>query len=150
MKKLKILTITVCIVGLAALFGCSIVQDLIPAHLSPVVKSYIDANDIPLPPHRRLVPWWDSLFDLRVVAARIEFIHQYRKMDEGFRHTFAKNVNQSFIIVGESFQEKLFSSTGPLAYVLPLFFAGPLGVFLGGKFVKSPREKELEKNNKGA
>jgi len=148
MKRLKILSVIICILGLAILFGCASFQDaLTPAHRSPVVDAYIDADDVPLPPFKQLLPWWNSLFDLKVIAARIEFIHQYRQMDETLRYTFAKNVNLSFTVAGESLRQALFSPEGPFGLLLPILFTSPLAVLIGGRYLKSPREKELELNN---
>ena len=148
-KKLKVLLVSISIVGLAIFIGCASFQDaLTPAHKSPIVEAYMDANDVPLPPHKRLIPWWDSLFDLKVIDARIEFIHKYRQMDEDLRYTFAKNVNLGFAQAGESLKQTLFSPKGALGLLLPILLTSPFAVLLGGRYVKSPHEKELEEKEK--
>lgn len=147
-KKLRTLLITTCIVGLVTLLGCAAFQDVLtPARYSPVVESYVDANDVPLPLFEPLLPW-HTLFDLRVLDRRMDFIHQYRGMSEGLRYNFAKSTNQFFITASESLQAKLFSPEGPLGVLLPVLFTGPLALLAGGRYIKSPHEKELERKER--
>lgn len=150
MKKLKVLLITSCILILAGFFGaCTITDVLIPTHISPIVRDYInDANDVPLPPYKPLF-LYESLFDAKGVAMRIEFIHQYRGMKEELRHNFAKNINQFFIATGEKLGQQIFSSTGVLGMLLPTSMVGILAALGGGRYIKSPKEKELEKKVNG-
>lgn len=149
-KKLKILLITLCTLGLMVFFGGACVMDVItPAHISPIVADYTDANDVPLPPFKPLVPWWTSLFDLKVLEVRAGFIHQYRQMDEGLRYGLASGTNQFFIGASEEIQQAIFAPDGVVGLLLPTSLASILAVLAGGRFLKSPREKELEEKING-
>lgn len=141
--KLKALIITVCIVGLTAIFGCSLVMDAVtPTYISPEAIKYADAN-VPL------VPWmpFKSLLDARFVEKKIDFQHLINSMTEEARYNFFKGSVVASIMTGEKFQQAVFSPTGPIGLMLPASLAGVLGTMAGGRYVKSPREKELERKN---
>ncbi|KKL96379.1 hypothetical protein LCGC14_1845080 [marine sediment metagenome] len=144
MNKLKALIIVVCIMGLTAIFGCSLIMDVAtPSYISPAALAYADAN-VPL------IPWmpFTSLFDARFVEKKMDFQHLLNNMTEEAKYNFHKGSVVSSIIVGEKFQQAVFSPTGPIGLMLPASLAGILGTMAGGKYIKSPREKELEKEKK--
>lgn len=137
--KLKSLIVGVSVGVLAIFFGCASFMDaLTPAYISPITRDFVDANDVPLPPFKPLLPWWDSLFDLRVIGKRIEFIHQYRQMDESLRYSFATGTNQFFISAGERLQQTLFSPTGLIGSLVPAVS----GLGLGALLIPRPGEKK--------
>jgi len=147
-KKLQILIVTVCVVGLSVFFGCAAFQDAItPCYIAPPVLDYIeDSNDVPLPPFKSLLPF-TSIFDAERLDARMDFIHLWRQTKENLRHGFNKGINQLNIAVGRELQTTLFSPDGVVGLLLPSSMVGALSLLAGGRFIKSPREKELEKEN---
>lgn len=121
MKKLKGLLVTICIVILAAMIGGCMLQDI----LTPCYLPF-DAAELP---HPQLLPY-DSVFDAKFVLAQLDF---------------QKELLQGSLNASLDFQEKIFSPTGPIGMLLPASMAGILGAMGGGRFLKSPREKELER-----
>ena len=147
-NKIKMLIITFCIMVLVIIFGCASFQDVItPTYIPPSAIEYADVN-VPLiggfP--------YTSLFDARTVMAKMDYVHLLNNMTEEAKYNFLKGLTQMHIDISQDFQQKLFSPTGPIGLLLPSSMAAILGLFAGGRFIKSPREKELEneinKNNK--
>jgi len=128
-KKYKTLIITICIVGLAGIFGACSVQDVItPCYIPEEIIKSVGVN-IPI------ISWmpYTSLFDARFVKTKMDY-----------QYLLHNNLITTSIQTSELFQQKIFSPEGPIGLLLPASLAGILGVFGGGRFIKSPREKELE------
>lgn len=128
-SKFKTLIITLCVAGIAALFGCASFMDATtPCYIPPDVIREVDAN-LPL---IRFMPY-TSVFDARYVRTKLQY-----------QYLFHKNLLDESIRVSEDFQQRMFSPEGPLGLLIPGTMFGTLGLFAGGRFIKSPREKELE------
>ena len=141
--KLKTFVVTICVLGLTVMFGCSLVMDAVtPVYIPKESRDYADAN-VPL------IPWmpFTSLFDARYVEKKLDYQHLINSMTEDAKYSLHKGMVVSGIVIGEKFQQKVFSPTGPIGLLLPASLAGVLGTMAGGRYVKSPREKELEKKN---
>lgn len=125
-KMMKNLLAVICILGLAMMFGCVAIPDVVtPCYLPPGVNTFA---------HPQILPW-DSLFDAKFVLAQLEF---------------QKGLLQGSIQSSERFKQEVFSPSGPIGMLLPTSLTGILALMAGGKYIRSPREKELEKqvNNK--
>ena len=127
--KIKALFVTFCIAGLAVILGCASIMDAItPCYIPQEVIQSVDAN-VPIIP---FMPF-TSLFDARYVKTRMYF-----------QYLLHNNLMTTSIAASEAFQQRLFSPEGPLGLLLPGSMFATLGLFAGGRFLKSPREKELE------
>ena len=133
-KKLKTLIITTCIITLAGIFGACSVQEIITPCFIP--QEIIDSVNVNVP----IISWWPwtSLFDAYYVKTKLDF-----------QYLLHSNLMETSIHTSEVFRQNLFSPTGLISAVIPASLAGILGIFGGGRFVKSPREKELEKKVNG-
>ena len=133
-KKLNILIVTVCIVVVAIFFGCASIQDVVtPCYIPPEILKSAGA-DVPL---IKFMPY-TSLFDARYVKTKLYY-----------RNLLYDNLLAGSIASSETFRDNLFSPQG-LGLLLPTSMVGVLGALGGGRYIKRPEEKELEKKLNGA
>jgi tRNA U38,U39,U40 pseudouridine synthase TruA len=127
--KINVFIVTLCVIILTVFLGaCSVPDAITPCYIPPEI---IESTDVQIP----LIPFmpFTSLFDARYVKTKMHY--QY------LLHT--KLIDNS-ILTSEQFQQKLFEPGGVLSMLLPGSMFATLGIFTGGRFLKSPREKELE------
>lgn len=134
----------VLVVGLLAMFGCSLVQDTItPCHVGEEAIEYAGIKGTSYVP-------WTTVFDAKRVRGYMNFNHvQYQttydraKQDDTLRYTFISDGLNVHIADATAFQQKVFSPTSPVGLLLPTLLGGTLGSL----FIKRPGDKskkELE------
>lgn len=118
--------------------GSSCVQDLI-------IPTYVDEDAAKWAgvPVNMFLPW-STLWDAKRVALFIQFKKQQYMIEAGFY----ENITAISVAGAEEIGDIIFSPNG-LGMILPASLAGVLGVIGGGRYVKRPEEKELEKKLNG-
>lgn len=134
-KKQKLLS-TLMIMGLAIMFGCSAIQDVItPTFISEDAAAWADV------PAKLIMPY-TTLLDAKRIKAAIFF----KRRIEGAWHESMIDLS---IFAGEEIKTVVFSPNGPVGLLMPTI----IGAGLGGLFIKRPKDKqrieELEKANGG-
>jgi len=134
MTKLKKIIIGLCVFGLAMMLGCASMMDMItPAYISKEAMVYSDANI----PH--YLPY-TSLFDARHLEYSLDYTHLLNTLKEDAEYGFHKQITKLHISAAESFQQKMFSPTGPIGLMFPTLFGGVLGSLL----IRRPGDKTKE------
>ncbi len=135
-KKQKTLTVLM-VMGLAVMFGCSAIQDVLtPTYVNEEAAAWADV------PTKLLMPY-TTLFDAKRVAAAIDF----KLTMERFTGGYYKSITNLSILAGEEVKATLFSPEGPVGLLLPTLFGGTLGAMLIKRpGDKSKKEVELEKS----
>ena len=140
MKKFgKSLIGLVLVVGLLAMFGCSLVQDTItPCHVGEEAIEYAGIKGTSYVP-------WTTVFDAKRVRDYMNFNHvQYQtaydraKQDDTLRYTFISDGLNVHIADATALQQKIFSPTGAIGLAFPALFAGTLGAL----FIKRPGDEK--------
>jgi len=134
-KKQKTLTVLM-VMGLALLFGCSAVQDIItPTYVNEEAATWADV------PTKMMMPY-TTLFDAKRVASAID----YKLTIESITGGYYKSITNLSILAGEEVKATMFSPEGPVGLLLPTLFGGTLGAMLIKRpGDKSKKEVELEK-----
>ncbi len=148
MKRIgKGLILTICIVGLLALFGCSMVQDIAtPCHIDKIAFDYGKVEPTSYLP-------WTTVYDAKRVLKHINYIHQQlqltyerMKVDDNLRHAFLTGTLELNIADAVQFQQKVFNPAGPIGLGLTTLFGGTIGaLFIKRPGDKSPKELEITK-----
>lgn len=135
-KKQKALSVLM-VMGLAAMFGCSALQDVItPTFVDQEAAEW--ANTTP----KSFMPY-TTLWDAKRVGAAIDF----KLTIERIRGGYYKGMTNLSILAGEELKTTLFSPQGPVGLLLPTLFGGTLGALLVKRpGDKSKKEVELEKS----
>jgi len=118
--------------------GSSCVQDLF-------IPTYVDkdaAKWAGVPP-KMFMPY-TTLWDAKRVALWIQFKKQQYMIEAGFY----ENITSISVAGAEEIKDVVFSPNG-LGMILPASLAGVLGAIGGGRYIKRPEEKELEKKLNG-
>lgn len=121
-------------VFIVAMLGCAGLQDAItPAYIPEDAIKFAEA-DVPT-----LLPY-TTITDAKYVQARLDYVRSMGELEYNFlRDNLAGHLAQA-----EQLRQTVFDPSGPIALLFPAL-AG-LGI---GRYLKSPREAELEKNVKG-
>jgi len=135
-KKQKTLTVLM-VMGLAVMFGCSAIQDVItPTYVSEEAAEWANTTT------KLLMPY-TTLWDAKRVGAAID----YKITIERFKGGYYKSMTNLSILAGEEIKTTLFSPEGPVGLLLPMLFGGGLGAMLIKRpGDKSKKEVELEKS----
>ena len=139
-KKQKTVTILM-IMGLAIMFGCSAVQDVItPTYVNEDAAAWANV------PAKLILPY-TTLLDAKRVAMAID----YKITVERFKGGYYKSMTNLSILAGEEIKATVFSPDGPVGLMLPMLFGGTVGTMLGGAYKQRPKDKkkieELEAKN---
>lgn len=135
-KKQKTLTVLM-VMGLAVMFGCSAVQDIItPTYVNEEAAEWAGTST------KLLMPY-TTLFDAKRVGQAIDFKLTMERIKGGYY----KNITNLSILAGEEIKATVFSPEGPIGLMLPMLFGGGLGAMLIKRpGDKSKKEVELEKS----
>jgi hypothetical protein len=142
MKRIgKGLILTICIVGLLALFGCSMVQDIATlCHIDETAVEYSETTKTSYLP-------WTTVYDAKRVLAHINYKHQQlqlayerMKVDDNLRHAFLTGNLELNIADAVAFQQKVFNPAGPIGLGLTTLFGGTIGAL----FINTPKKKKEE------
>jgi hypothetical protein len=135
-KKQKLLTV-IMVMGLAVMFGCSALQEIItPTYVSKEAAEWANTTS-------KLFMPYTTLWDAKRVGAAID----YKLTIEKIRGGYYKNMTNLAIFAGEELKTTLFSPEGPIGMLLPMLFGGGLGAMLIKRpGDKSKKEVELEKS----
>ena len=119
--------------------GSSCIQDLlIPAHVDKDAAAWAGV------PTKMINPLYPTLWDAKRVALFIQFKRSQYMIEAGFY----ENITRISIAGAEEIRDIVFSPNG-LGMILPASLAGVLGAIGGGRYIKRPEEKELEKKLNG-
>ena len=119
--------------------GSSCIQDLlIPAYVNEGAAKWAGV------PTKIINPLYSTLWDAKRVALFIDFKKQQYMIEGGFY----KNIMDISVAGAEEIGDVIFSPNG-LGMILPASMAGVLGAIGGGRYIKRPEEKELEKKLNG-
>ena len=119
--------------------GSSCVQDLlIPAYVNKEAAAWAGV------PTKMINPFYSTLWDAKRVGMFIDFKQKLYLVEGGFY----KNITDISIAGAEEIGDVIFSPNG-LGMILPASMAGVLGAIGGGRYIKRPEEKELEKKLNG-
>lgn len=130
-RKLKTLIISVCIFGLAVIFGCASVMDVAtPCYIPPEAIRFADANVPTFLPYT-------SLWDAKAVRLKMDFVHTRDMLTGELKYKFLRGLTTANIETSQRFQETIFSPTGPIGLLFPTVFGGTLGALL----IKRPGDK---------
>jgi len=142
-SKIKVLIITLAIFSLSVYLGCASFQEVLtPTYISQAAIEYADVN-VP-----EFLPY-NSLWDAKKVAAEMDYKYSIGQVTDEMEYNHLRGLITTHIGRGEAFRDTMFSPEGPIGLLIPASLAGILGTFAGGRYVKSPREKELEKKVNG-
>lgn len=134
-KKQKTLTVLM-VMGLAVMFGCSAVQDiLIPTYVNEEAAEWAGVSP------KLLMPY-TTLFDAKRVGQAIDF----KLTIERIRGGYYKSITNLSILAGEEIKATVFSPEGPIGLLLPTLFGGTLGAMLISKPGDKKQIKDLEKS----
>jgi len=135
-KKQKTLTVLM-VMGLAVMFGCSAIQDiLIPTYVSEDAAEWADV------PTKLLMPY-TTLWDAKRLGMAIDYKLTIARIKGGYY----KSMTNLAILAGEEIKATVFSPDGPIGLLLPTLFGGNLGAMLIKRpGDKSQKEVELEKS----
>ena len=135
-KKQKTLTVLM-VMGLAIMFGCSAIQDVItPTYVNEKAAEWAGV------PTKMLMPY-TTLWDAKRVGMAID----YKITIERFKGGYYRSMTNLSILAGEEIKTTLFSPQGPIGLLLPTLFGGTLGAMLIKRpGDKSKKEVELEKS----
>lgn len=135
-KKQKTLTVLM-VMGLAVMFGCSAIQDVLtPTFVSKDAAEWAGTTPKLFMPYTTL---WD--------AKRVGMAIDYKLTLEKIKGGFYKGITNMSILAGEEIKATLFSPEGPIGLLLPTLFGGTLGAMLIKRpGDKSKKEVELEKS----
>lgn len=144
-KKLQVLIGSVLILGLAVLFGCASVQDVVtPCWIPPGAAEYADANTTSILPYT-------TLFDAKRVQAKMNYVHTVNQVKDKLEYEYYTGIQTFHMGAAKEFQAAIFSPTGPIGLLFPTIMAGSFGaLFIKRPGDKSKKEVELEENNKKA
>lgn len=139
-KKQKLLTMLM-IMGLAIMFGCSAIQDVItPTYVSKEAAEWAGTT-------AKLFMPYTTLFDAKRVGMAID----YKLTSEQIKGGYYKSITNLGTIAGNEIKATVFSPDGPVGLMLPMLFGGTIGTMLGGAYRQRPKDKkkieELEKKN---
>jgi hypothetical protein len=135
-KKQKLLTVLMAM-GLAIMFGCSAIQDIItPTYVSPDAATWADTTP-------KLFMPYTTLFDAKRVGMAID----YKIIVEKFKGGYYKGMTNLSILAGEEIKATVFSPDGPIGLLLPTLFGGTLGAMLISKPDDKKKIRELEVKN---
>lgn len=135
-RRQKLLTVLM-IAGLAIMFGCSAIQDVItPTYVNEKAAAWADTTP------KLLMPY-TTLFDAKRVGAAID----YKITIEKFKGGYYKGMTNLSILAGEEIKATVFSPDGPIGLLLPTLFGGTLGAMLISKPDDKKKIKELEIKN---
>ena len=134
-KKQKTLTVLM-VMGLAVMFGCSAVQNILtPTYVNEEAAEWAGVST------KLLMPY-TTLFDAKRVGQAIDF----KLTIERIRGGYYKSITNLSILAGEEIKATVFSPEGPIGLLLPTLFGGTLGAMLIKRpGDKSKKEVELEK-----
>lgn len=144
MKKQKMsvgqkLLMSIVAMLLILFIGSSCVQDLIiPAYVNEEAAEWAGV------PTKIINPFYPTLWDAKRVALWIAFKKQQYMIEAGFY----ENITAISVAGAEEIKDVVFSPNG-LGMILPASLAGVLGAIGGGRYIKRPEEKELEKKLNG-
>ncbi len=135
-KKQKTLTVLM-VMGLAVMFGCSAVQDVItPTYVDEEAADWADTTP-------KLFMPYTTLWDAKRVGRAIDYKLTITKIKGGYY----KGITNLSILAGEEIKTTLFSPQGPVGLLLPTLFGGTLGAMLIKRpGDKSKKEVDLEKS----
>ena len=135
-KKQKTLTVLM-VMGLAVMFGCSAIQDIItPTYVDKDAAVWADTTPKLFMPYTTL---WD--------AKRLGRAIDYKLTIEKIKGGYYKGMTNISILAGEEIKATLFSPEGPIGLLLPTLFGGTLGAMLIKRpGDKSKKEVDLEKS----
>jgi len=127
-RKQKLLTF-VAVLGLALMFGCSALQDVLtPTYIDKKAAEWADTSP-------KLFMPYTTLFDAKRVAGAIDYKFTIAKI----QHGYYRGITAASILAGEEFKQIVFSPDGPVGLLLPTIFGGTLAAML------IPRKKDLDK-----
>jgi len=149
-KYLKSLLVTITAAGLLTFFGCSAIKDVLtPAYIEPDAIEYTREKPTSFMPFTTM---WDALR----IDQKLDYIYSINQADlaymlenENRKYDFLKGRSTLHIASGREFQSNVFSPQGPIGLLLPTSLTAILAAMAGGKYLKSPREKELERKVNG-
>ena len=128
MKKLAVFA---CFFGLAALFGCATVQDVItPCYIPKASVKYANSEATSFLP-------FTTLFDSKRIQAKMDYVHAVNQVSDKMEYEFLKGLNTFHAEAAEQLQAAMFSPEGPIGLLLPTIFGGTLGALL----IKRPGDK---------
>ncbi len=135
-KKQKTLTVLM-VMGLAVMFGCSAIQDVLtPTYVNEEAAAWADV------PTKLLMPY-TTLFDAKRVGVAIDFKLTMMRFTGGYY----KSITNLSILAGEEIKATVFSPEGPIGLLLPTLLGGTLGAMLIKRpGDKSKKEVELEQS----
>lgn len=135
-KKQKTLTVLM-VMGLAVMFGCSAVQNILtPTYVNEEAAEWAGTTAKSFMPYTML---WD--------AKRVSRAIDYKLTIEKIKGGYYKGMTNLSIMAGEELKTTLFSPEGPVGLLLPTLFGGTLGALLVKRpGDKSKKEVDLEKS----
>ena len=127
------------VVGLLAIFGCSMVKDVVtPCHIDEEAINYSGVEPTSYVPYT-------SVYDAHRVLAYIDFNHtalqlQYARLaqDDKLQHNFLVPRLEANVTDAVVFQNKIFSPTGAIGLAFPALAAGTFGAL----FIKRPGDEK--------
>lgn len=126
------------VVGLLAIFGCSMVKDVVtPCHIDKQAINYSGVEPTSYVPYT-------SVYDAKRVLAHIDFNHtefqlMYARMaqDDKLQHNFLVPRLEANVTEAIVFQNKVFSPTGAIGLAFPALVAGTFGAL----FINTGKKK---------
>lgn len=130
-KKLKALIITICAIGLVALFGCSAVMDLAtPCHIEPELIEYVDEEPTSYLP-------FTTLWDADRLSAKFDYLHQVKQIDyqrlaedDNIFVDYITSVQSKHVVGAKQFQKTVYTPNGPVGLLATTLFGGTIGAIL--------------------
>ena len=127
------------IIGLLALFGCSMVKDAImPCHIDEQAINYAGVEPTSYVPYT-------SVYDAKRVLAHIGFNHtvlqlEYARLaqNDKLQHNFLVPRLEAYVTDAVVFQNKVFSPTGAIGLAFPALAAGTFGAL----FINTGKKKK--------
>ena len=149
-KLLKSILMTLPVLFLLLLLGCSMFQDAItPAYIEPDAIKYTGEKATSFLPYT-------SLLDAYRIDNRMNYVHEltqieYERLaaDDTMEYGFLKDSAITNIAAAAEFKQMVFDPAGPLGLLLPAGF----GTLIGATMISKPDDRrkiiELEKKNGG-
>jgi len=127
------------VIGLLAMFGCSMVQDAItPCHIDEAAVKYANVEATSYVPYT-------SVYDAKRVLAHIDFNHAVLQLgyarlsqDDKLKRNFLVPRLEADVTDAVNFQKKVFRPTGAIGLAFPALFAGTFGAM----FINTPKKKK--------
>jgi hypothetical protein len=138
-KRINNIFVGIVTLVLIIFLGCATVQDAItPCVINPELLA--DVNDTGM----SFVPF-TTVYDADRVLRKYDYLYNLEKFTIDLRYGYLRDDQMLNLTSARQFQQQVFSPTGAIG----LMFPAVAGLMLGGRYIKRPEEKELEKKING-